>query len=118
MSTTRRIENWIITVGTLFAAAIWFFPLYWSIVTSLRTDESVVANPGLVPDQFVLSAYFSALFNTKLLTWYFNSIPASPSGTPRSEWRVRDIGSRIWEAGTGPGCPGAGSRIVSLRLSV
>lgn len=74
MSTSRRIENWIVTIVTLVAAAIWFFPLYWSIVTSLRTDESVVANPGLIPDQFQLSAYASAFLNTKLLTWYLNSI--------------------------------------------
>ncbi len=74
MSTSRRIENWIITIITLILAAIWFFPIYWSIVTSLRTDESVVANPGLVPDQFVLSAYVSAFLNTKLLIWYLNSI--------------------------------------------
>ena len=54
-----------LTVVTLIAAAIWFFPLYWAIVTSLRTDESVVAEPGLLPDQFQLDAFINALFNTK-----------------------------------------------------
>ena len=42
----RRVENAVLTVATLIAAAIWFFPLYWAIVTSLRTDESVVAGAG------------------------------------------------------------------------
>jgi multiple sugar transport system permease protein len=70
----NRIENLVLTVATLFAAAIWFFPLYWTIVTSLRTDESVVTSPGLLPDQFHLAAFTNALFNTRLLTWYLNSI--------------------------------------------
>lgn len=74
MSATRRVEGWILTIVTLIMAAIWFFPIYWALVTSLRTDESVVANPGLLPDQFELGAFVSALFNTKLVTWYVNSI--------------------------------------------
>ena len=74
MSTSRRIENWIVTVVTLLAAGIWAFPLYWALVTSLRTDESVVANPGILPDQFQLSAFTNALFNSKILSWYVNSI--------------------------------------------
>lgn len=74
MSTTRRIENWILTIVTLFAAAVWFFPLYWAIVTALRTDQSVVSDPGLLPNQFELGAFANAIFNTKLVTWYVNSI--------------------------------------------
>ena len=70
----NRVENWVLTAATLIAAAIWFFPLYWTIVTSLRTDESVVTSPGLLPDQFQLAAFTNALFNTRLLTWYLNSI--------------------------------------------
>jgi multiple sugar transport system permease protein len=74
MRSGSRLENGLITAGTLIVAAMWFFPLYWALVTSLRTDESVVANPGLIPDQFHVAAYVSALFNTRLMTWYFNSI--------------------------------------------
>ena len=64
--TGRRVENRVLTVATLIAAAAWFFPLYWAIVTSLRTDESVVAGAGLIPDQFQLAAFTSALFNFQL----------------------------------------------------
>ncbi len=71
---TRRVENAVLTVATLVAAAVWFFPLYWALVTSLRTDESVVAGAGLLPDQFHLAAFTSALLNTKILIWYLNSI--------------------------------------------
>lgn len=71
---TRRLENSILTAATLLAAAVWFFPLYWALVTSLRTDESVVAGAGLLPDQFQLDAFKNALLNTKILSWYLNSI--------------------------------------------
>ena len=74
MKSGSRIENGLVTAATLVAAAIWFFPLYWALVTSLRTEESVVAGSRLIPDQFELGAYVSALFNTRLLSWYFNSI--------------------------------------------
>jgi multiple sugar transport system permease protein len=69
-----RVENWVLTAATLVAAAVWFFPLYWAIVTSLRTDESVVSGAGLIPDQFHLQAFANALLNTQILTWYLNSI--------------------------------------------
>ncbi|WP_233417038.1 carbohydrate ABC transporter permease [Halovulum marinum] len=71
---TRRIENGIVTAFTLLAAACWVFPLYWAFVTSIRTDENVVAKPGLLPDQFNLSSYADAIFNTKLMIWYLNSV--------------------------------------------
>jgi multiple sugar transport system permease protein len=74
MKSGSRLENGLVTGATLVAAAIWFFPLYWAFVTSLRTEESVVAGSGLIPDQFEIGAYISALTNTRLLTWYFNSI--------------------------------------------
>jgi multiple sugar transport system permease protein len=72
--TGRRIENGALTLATLVAAAAWIFPLYWALVTSIRSDHRVVQNPGLLPDEFNLSAYAAALFNTQLPTWYFNSI--------------------------------------------
>ncbi len=74
MKSGSRLENWLLTLATLLAAAVWFFPLYWSVVTALRTDETVITNPGLLPNQFELGAFTSALFNTKMMTWYLNSI--------------------------------------------
>ncbi|MGQ3157431.1 carbohydrate ABC transporter permease, partial [Neoaquamicrobium sediminum] len=43
-------------------------------VTSLRSDENVAGNTSLLPDEFQLGAYVNAIFNTRLLTWYVNSI--------------------------------------------
>ena len=74
MSLTRRLENIILTVLTFSAALVWIFPLYWSFITSLRSDENVAGNTSLLPDEFQLGAYVNAIFNTRLLTWYVNSI--------------------------------------------
>ena len=75
---TRKLENWVLGIGSLLAAAIWVFPLYWAFITSIRTEERVVSEgAGVIPDEFNLSSYVAALFDTKLLTWYWNSIGTS-----------------------------------------
>jgi multiple sugar transport system permease protein len=71
----RKIENGALLLITLVAAAIWIFPVYWAFLTSIRSEQHVVsADAGLLPDMFDLSAYVQAIFNTRILTWYFNSI--------------------------------------------
>jgi multiple sugar transport system permease protein len=78
MSRTRRIENIVLTAITLFSAAIWFFPLYWAGVTSIRTEERVVsAGAGVLPDEFNTASYVDVLFNTQIINWYINSIGTS-----------------------------------------
>ncbi|MGX1500366.1 multiple sugar transport system permease protein [Labrenzia sp. MBR-25] len=75
---TRKLENWVLGIGSLLAAAIWVFPLYWAFITSIRTEERVVSEgAGVIPDEFNLSSYVAAIFDTKLLTWYWNSIGTS-----------------------------------------
>lgn len=74
MSLTKRLENVVLTLLTFLAALVWIFPLYWGFVTSLRSDENVAGNTSLLPDEFQLGAYVNAIFNTRLLTWYVNSI--------------------------------------------
>lgn len=74
----RRVEDAVLTGATLLAAAVWFFPLYWAFVTSIRTEERVVsAEAGLLPDELNPSSYLDALFETQLLRWYLNSIGTS-----------------------------------------
>ncbi|MCH4564015.1 carbohydrate ABC transporter permease [Halomonas sp. EGI 63088] len=74
----RRIENGILLVITLIAAAIWIFPLYWAFVTSLRTEDHVVSEgAGILPDMFNLTPYIDSIFNSSILTWYVNSIGTS-----------------------------------------
>ncbi|GGB00702.1 carbohydrate ABC transporter permease [Allosediminivita pacifica] len=75
MTTTRKIENTVLTAITLVAGAIWIFPIYWAFVTSIRTESRVVSeSAGLWPDELNLSSYVDALFNTQLINWYINSI--------------------------------------------
>lgn len=74
MRSGSRLENALVTLFTLIAAAIWFFPLYWAFATSIRSEERVVGDAGLLPDELNISAYIDALFGTRLPTWYLNSI--------------------------------------------
>jgi multiple sugar transport system permease protein len=73
-SLPRRVENAVLSLLTLAAALVWIFPLYWTLVTSIRSDENVAGNTSLLPDEFRLQAYLDAIFNTRLMTWYFNSV--------------------------------------------
>ncbi|MGR3804320.1 carbohydrate ABC transporter permease [Marinibacterium profundimaris] len=74
----RRLENISLTCITLFAGLLWIFPLYWAFATSIRTESRVVSDEaGLIPDEFNLSSYIDALFNTSLIDWYINSIGTS-----------------------------------------
>ncbi|MBP2548972.1 multiple sugar transport system permease protein [Neorhizobium galegae] len=73
-SLARRIENIVLSTITLVAALVWIFPLYWTLITSIRSDENVAGNASLLPDEFRLNAYVNAIFNTRLMTWYLNSV--------------------------------------------
>ncbi|MBE9639965.1 carbohydrate ABC transporter permease [Salipiger mangrovisoli] len=78
MTRQRRFENLALTAITLLAGLIWIFPLYWAFVTSIRSENRVVSEAaGLLPDEFNLSSYVDALFNTSLIDWYINSIGTS-----------------------------------------
>ncbi|WP_226627562.1 carbohydrate ABC transporter permease [Alloyangia pacifica] len=78
MTRQRRFENLALTGTTLVAGLIWIFPLYWAFVTSIRSENRVVSEgAGLFPDEFNLSSYVDALFNTSLIDWYINSIGTS-----------------------------------------
>ncbi|MBB3996685.1 carbohydrate ABC transporter permease [Aureimonas pseudogalii] len=75
---SARVANGLLTVLALIAGAVWFFPIYWAIVTSLRSEDRVVsAGAGVLPDEFNLASYSNAIFNTRLTTWYLNSVGTS-----------------------------------------
>ena len=75
MKSARFFENWVLTLGTFLAAAIWIFPLYWAFVTSIRSEERVVSDgAGVMPDEFNLASYVDILWNTNIVNWYINSI--------------------------------------------
>ncbi|MDR6665240.1 carbohydrate ABC transporter permease [Rhizobium sp. 1399] len=77
----KTIGNALLLILTLVIACTWAFPIYWAIVTSIKPEQDVVNKTTLFPDVFNFSAYYYALFETKLSTWYLNSIVTSVSVT-------------------------------------
>lgn len=64
----------VLTLLTIVAAAAWFFPLFWGISTSLKTDSETV-KPGfnLLPESATLDGYLFVINNSNLPIWYLNS---------------------------------------------
>lgn len=63
------------TFFTLVMAAIWMFPLYWAIVTSLKRESDVLVNPPtFFPNPLTFDAYISVLRRSLILRWYWNSV--------------------------------------------
>jgi multiple sugar transport system permease protein len=64
----------LLTVLTVIVAAIWFFPVFWGIVTSLKTDqEAIRSGINLLPDAPNLDNYLYVIRNSDLPIWYANS---------------------------------------------
>jgi multiple sugar transport system permease protein len=57
----------------VLCALLWFFPIYWAIITSLRFDQETVTDFALFPKNPTLSAYIFTIENSNLLRWYLNS---------------------------------------------
>jgi len=77
---TRALDlvGLVITVITVLGAIFWAFPLYWAVITSLKPDSEVVqAGIQFWPEHPTLDAYTYALFNTRIGTWYLNSLLTS-----------------------------------------
>jgi multiple sugar transport system permease protein len=72
----------VITIFTVLVALFWAFPIYWTLVTSLKPEQDVV-RPGieLWPGRLTFEAYTFTLFNTKIGLWYLNSLVTSLSVT-------------------------------------
>lgn len=56
-------------------AAVWIFSLHWAIITSLKRENDVMANPpSWLPVPLTLNAYSAVLTESGLLRWYWNSV--------------------------------------------
>lgn len=85
MAGTRRgfdLGGTLLTLLTIVAAAVWFFPLFWGISTSLKTDSETV-KPGLnlLPESATLDGYLFVINNSNLPIWYLNSTITSVAVT-------------------------------------
>jgi multiple sugar transport system permease protein len=75
-ATATRRWDWgaiALTTLTVICAFLWFFPIYWAIMTSLRFDQDTVTDFALFPKNPTLSAYVFTIENSNLLRWYLNS---------------------------------------------
>jgi len=75
---TLNIIGLLATLATVLGAIIWAFPLYWTLATTFKVENDIV-QPGieLWPRRFTLDAYSHVLFNTKIGSWYINSLVTS-----------------------------------------
>jgi multiple sugar transport system permease protein len=72
----------IITLGTVFFAIAWAFPLYWGLVTTFKPEYEVVRpEVRFWPEHFTLEAYVHVLMRTKIGLWYVNSLITSSAVT-------------------------------------
>jgi multiple sugar transport system permease protein len=63
------------TIFTLIMAALWMFPIYWAVVTSLKRENDVLRDPpSWIPQPLTFQAYRDVLTESGILRWYFNSI--------------------------------------------
>ena len=80
MSAPRRrnaivdLSGILLTILTVIVAAIWFFPLFWALSTSLRTDQEAIAEGvNLIPANPTLNNYLYIVQHSNLPIWYLNS---------------------------------------------
>jgi multiple sugar transport system permease protein len=71
----RRLDfgAMLLTLLSVIAAAIWFFPIYWALVTSFRTDDEAIKSFGLLPNSPTFASYLYILQHSMLLRFYLNS---------------------------------------------
>jgi multiple sugar transport system permease protein len=73
---TRHLDvgGVLLTTLTIIIAAIWFFPLFWGLSTSLKTDqEAIEKGISLLPKEPTLNGYLYVLQHSDLPIWYINS---------------------------------------------
>lgn len=64
----------LLTVLTVIAAAIWFFPVFWALSTSLKTDDEAVRRGiNLLPESPNFNGYAFVIQHSNLPIWYLNS---------------------------------------------
>ena len=74
-----------VTYAVLSLLLLWsLFPVYWMLVTSLKSNRDIYSRPGLVPTAPVLTHYRTTLFETHFLTFMRNSFLVAVATTATS----------------------------------
>ena len=98
-------------IGVVIVAII-LFPVYWMVLTSLRTDAEVARTPPqLLPTGIDFSAYRIV---QEALT---NTLKHGHAATARVELRVGEhvLDVEIVDDGTGSSSPGRGHGLIGMR---
>jgi multiple sugar transport system permease protein len=78
----RDVSGTALTVLTVICAGVWFFPIYWALVTSFKPeDETTRRTVELLPEHPTLHGYIYMLERSSILRWYLNSTVVSVSVT-------------------------------------
>lgn len=76
-TTLRRLNfaGGMISGLTVLCAALWGFPIYWGVISSLKPEDEVI-RPAieLWPDTLTFDHYIFALTSTQIGRWYLNSL--------------------------------------------
>lgn len=65
-----------------FVSVVILLPYAWMMVTSFRTTQDIVKNPGqILPTQWVLSGYIKVLTKAPFFSWLRNSVAVTVSVT-------------------------------------
>lgn len=72
----------LLTILTIIVAVIWFFPVFWALSTSLKTDQEAIADGiNIFPSNPTLNNYLYIVEHSNLPIWYLNSTITSLSIT-------------------------------------
>jgi len=72
------IPSLLLTILSIIFALIFIFPLYWALVTSLKTEVEVIGQDWTIfPKIFTLASYIDVLTKSQIFNWYLNSIITS-----------------------------------------
>jgi multiple sugar transport system permease protein len=64
----------LLTILTVIVAAVWFFPVFWALSTSLKTDQEAIASGiNILPQAPTLNNYLYIIQHSNLPIWYLNS---------------------------------------------
>ena len=70
-----RIMRWLQTLGAVLVTLIMVFPLYWMLVTSLKTEAEVLTlTPTFWPESLQWSNYVFAWNSVDFLRFMFNTL--------------------------------------------
>jgi multiple sugar transport system permease protein len=78
---TINLGGALLTALTLICACLWFYPIYWALVTSFRTDDEAIKSFSLLPEHPTLNSYLYIIEHSKLPIFYLNSTVVSLSVT-------------------------------------